>query len=218
VSFIEDRNVVCRCFTWRFYSENNRLLKTIDIRLNSSTNDFNTFDLLTNLLFANTEMHWEFSAIELLSESLIEKRQYINDLFETNVDQESISQLLDKLASRLGCDALYKVSAQAEHLPELVNQRCQIEHASTSRKPNVSDFKDEPLWLLEHPKRLFQKNKKPIHKGPLKLIHGPHRVISHWWSNLYSRDYYIAQQVRGRLLWVYYDRKQEHWYLQGLFA
>ncbi|MFT6098371.1 MAG: protein ImuB [Arenicella sp.] len=223
VAFIENRNVVCRCFTWRFYSENNRLLKTIDIRLNSSGNDFNTFALLTDLQFESTDMHWEFSAIELLSESLIEKRQYINDLFQDSTgkesaDHESISQLLDKLASRLGYDALYKVSAQAEHLPELVNQRCQIEHTSTSREPLVSDFKDEPLWLLEHPKRLFQKDKKPIHKGPLKLIHGPHRVISHWWSSLYSRDYYIAQQVSGQLLWVYYDRKQDHWYLHGLFA
>ena len=221
VVFINDRNLVCRCFTWRFYSEKNHLLKTIDIRLSSSANDVDTFALLTELQFESAEMHWEFSAIELVSDSLIEKRQYINDLFQAgsgSADQESISQLLDKLASRLGYNALYKVSVQAEHLPELVNQRCRIEQISSPKETLVSDFKDEPLWLLEHPKRLFQKNKKPIHKGPLTLIHGPHRVISHWWSNLYSRDYYIAQQVSGRLLWVYYDRKQEHWYWHGLFA
>jgi protein ImuB len=218
VKFIDDRNVICRCFTWHFYSENNRLLKTIEIRLNSSGNDFNTFATLTNLQFESTEMQWEFSSIELVSESLIEKRQYINDLFQPSVDQEGISQLLDKLASRLGYDALYKVSAQAEHLPELINQRCQVEQSLATTKSAVSDFKDEPLWLLEHPKRLFQKNKEPVHKGPLKIIHGPHRVISHWWSSLHSRDYYIAQQVSGQLLWVYYDRKQQDWYLHGLFA
>jgi protein ImuB len=218
VTFIEDRNVVCRCFTWHFYSENNRLLKTIDIRLNSSGSDFNTFATLTNLQFERTEMQWEFSAIELVSESLIERRQYINDLFQPSADQESISQLLDKLANRLGYDTLYKVSAQAEHLPELVNKRCQFELTVVSKKIAIADYKDEPLWLLEQPKRLFQKNKEPIHKGPLMIIHGPHRIISHWWSSLYSRDYYIARQVSGQLLWIYFDRKQQDWYLHGLFA
>ncbi|MFT6408188.1 MAG: protein ImuB [Arenicella sp.] len=218
VAFINQRNLVCRCFSWRFYSEKNRLLKTVDIRINSSGNDFNTFATLTELKFESTEIQWEFSAIELLSESLTEKRQYINDLFQTSIDQESISQLLDKLASRLGYDALYKVSAQAEHLPELVNQRRQVEQTLAYRASAISNFKDEPLWLLEQPKRLFQKNKQPVHKGPLKIIHGPHRVISHWWSSLYSRDYYISQQVSGQVLWVYYDRKQQEWYLHGLFA
>ena len=218
IRFIQSRNVVCRCFTWRFYSEKNQLIKQIDIPLNSAANDFDTLLMLTELQFESMDIQWAFSCIELASEALFEKQHYHQDLFRIEYDQEKADTLFDKLSSRLGPDALYKVSAKAEHLPELVNQRCEINHFATNHEIAVSDFKDEPLCLLEQPKRLVKQANRPIHHGPLNLLHGPHRITSHWWSTLHSRDYYMARQVSGRLLWIYYDRKQHNWYLHGLFA
>ena len=197
--------------------------------------------MLTNLQFEKLEMQWEFSSIELVSDYLLKKQQHNNDLFQASNDRESMNQLLDKLINRLGGAALYKVAAKPEHVPELANQRYPVTSPETSTRPmsvsdsktgdvslsglsladislNNSSLKDEPLWLLEQPKQLRQRAKRPAYQGVLSLIHGPHRVTSHWWSTLYSRDYYIARQSSGRLIWVYYDRQQAEWYLHGLYA
>jgi len=226
VRFIDDRNLVCRAFTWRFYSQRNGLLKSLDVGVRNTHQSFNTFAMLTELRFENAEMQWEFSSIELVSESLFEKQYQSNRLFELRQSQENIDELLDKLIGRLGAKSLYKVMPRPEHLPELINQREPIENSAARADADVidsstgiyTDFKDEPLWLLEQPKRLMGGIGGPVYKGQLTLIHGPHRVSSHWWATLHSRDYYIARQATGRLLWVYYDRQQCHWYLHGLFA
>lgn len=223
VRFVQQRNIVCRCLSWRFFSERNHLLKQIDIQLNADRIDFDTLLTLTNLQFENTKMEWAFSSIELISDSLHDKRLYERDLFDTEHDKESINQLLDKLLNRLGHSALYKVSAQAEHLPELVNLRHPVEHKPIEQfeekeRRALADFKDEPLWLLPQPKRLMHQGKQPVYQGKLTLIHGPNRISSHWWTELQSRDYYIFRQQSGRLIWVYYDRIHKHWYLHGLYA
>lgn len=221
MAFIDSRNLVCRGFKWRLYSDKNQILKNIDIHLNSSQNDFDMLSTLTHLQFEKTEMQWEFSSIELASHHLYERHSQARDLFEVNHNEENLNQLLDKLASRLGSEALYKVQEAAEHLPELANLTCPVNHKRANPRagmPLPADFKDEPLWLLEQPKKLMQQTGRPLRNGLLDLIHGPHRISSHWWSNLHSRDYYIARQAGSSLLWVYYDRKRHNWYLHGLFA
>lgn len=54
--------------------------------------------------------------------------------------------------------------------------------------------------------------------GPLALIYGPERIEDNWWAEPVSRDYYIAQGEQGQHLWVYRDRRLQHWYIQGIFA
>ena len=138
--------------------------------------------------------------------------------------------MVEKLINRLGEKSLYKVAAIPEHLPELASQKVSINHKSPQsyqyrqEKQENQDFKasinlkDEPLWLLDAPKKLNKINDKPVYRGALTLIHGPHRVTSHWWAKLQSRDYYMARQSDGCLLWVYYDRSSLNWYIHGLFA
>ena len=163
-------------------------------------------------------MRWEFSSIQLSSDSLVQRQQFHNDLFDPKPDQEGINQYIEKLGSRIGYEALHRVSAEPEAVPELASRRCQVDQAIANHNVRNSVLKDEPLWLLEHPKRLGQRNGQPTHEGNLCLIHGPHRITSHWWAKLHSRDYYIARQSNGRLLWVYYERHRHDWYLHGLFA
>lgn len=218
VTFMQERNLVCRNFHWRFYSERNRLLKQVTINLASTHSDFDTYRQLTDLQFANLSMRWEFSSIQLTSDSLVQRQQFHNDLFDPRSDQEGIHQFIQKLTNRLGHQALYKISAEPEHIPELASQHCQVSRHVASDHIRQSTLKDEPLCLLENPKRLRQAGGKPVHEGELNLIHGPHRISSHWWENLQSRDYYIARKSNGILLWVYYDRGRSDWYLHGLFA
>lgn len=234
--FITSRQLICRSFTWRFFHQgnhqhanshkNDRLLKTITIGVNAKQNIAKVFKELTDLKLASIKLDWEFTSIELSSKQFCPIQLYNDDLFDPKPSQEQFNQLIDKLSSRLGHAALFRVSSESEHLPELANGRRNAaqetrEDATTYRpanKPVEKPFKDEPLWLLENPKRLPQFNNQVNLEGPLNLIHGPNRVSSHWWSKLQSRDYFIARQRSGRLLWIFYDRVQRQWFLQGLFA
>jgi protein ImuB len=59
----------------------------------------------------------------------------------------------------------------------------------------------------------------------LKLIAGPERIEAGWWDDaLVARDYFIAENDLGQLLWIYCEHnaagagKNQSWYLQGLFG
>ena len=228
--FITVRQLACRSFTWRFYHENNRLLQTVTVGLSARQNTFKTFRDLTDLKLANIKLDWEFSSIELSSKQLLPIQLFNNDLFDPQPDQQQFNQLIDKLINRLGHTALFRVHRAPEYLPELANgrqhavQETAMSYATAMgfetavARQGTKKIKDQPLWLLENPQRLAQQHQQPQHEGPLNLIHGPDRITSHWWSKLQSRDYFIARQRNGRLLWIFFDRGAKCWFLHGLFA
>lgn len=77
-----------------------------------------------------------------------------------------------------------------------------------------------PVWLLQAPKPLSSRDDQPEYHGPLDLLTGPERIESGWWDgHRASRDYYVAKNRRGELLWVYRDHQPAPaWYLHGVFA
>ncbi|NND01115.1 MAG: DNA polymerase Y family protein [Gammaproteobacteria bacterium] len=242
--FISTRQLVCRSFTWRFYHENNRLLQTVTVGLSARQNAIDTFRELTDLKLASIKLDWEFSSIELSSTQLVPIQLFNDDLFDPQPDHQQFNQLIDKLSNRLGHTALFRVHMAPEHLPELTNDRQHaVQETALSYKTALShktalsqktalsrkkplpaahaaskELQDQPLWLLESPQRLAQQHHQPRHEGPLNIIHGPDRITSHWWSKLQSRDYFIARQQNGRLLWIFFDRGAKCWFLHGLFA
>ena len=229
VEFLQSRNLVCRMFTWCFYNEKNHLLHSLNVSLASMKMDFNTFKELTDLQLENTVMQWEFSGIELSSHSLQQKQAVDADLFNSAADQEDVNELLEKLINRLGEKSLFKVTSVPEHLPELACQKTSVRHCGTQPELQIHELDtdklevdralhDEPLRLLDKAKRLIQRDGKPMYRGELQLIHGPHRISSHWWARLQSRDYYIAKQADGSLIWLYFERSSREWYLHGVFA
>ena len=50
---------------------------------------------------------------------------------------------------------------------------------------------------------------------------GPHRLNGGWWGKAtegaptIDRDYYYAETESGELLWIFYDRRRQRWYLHG---
>ena len=58
----------------------------------------------------------------------------------------------------------------------------------------------------------------------MRLLSGPERIESGWWDGaLAERDYYIAQDGDGALLWVYRTRLLFStpvigWFLHGRFG
>jgi protein ImuB len=85
-----------------------------------------------------------------------------------------------------------------------------------------------PAWLMEIPLELKLQRQQPVYGSPLKLIAGPERIEAGWWDDaLVARDYFIAENDLGQLLWIYREHsehnaagagKNQSWYLQGLFG
>ena len=81
-----------------------------------------------------------------------------------------------------------------------------------------------PAWLLAEPKQLEVRANRPIFESlPLSLMAGPERIETGWWDDApATRDYFIAENGAGHLVWIYKERLVEAgkplWYLQGLFG
>jgi protein ImuB len=81
-----------------------------------------------------------------------------------------------------------------------------------------------PAWLLAEPKQLEVRADRPMFESlPLSLLAGPERIETGWWDDApATRDYFIAENASGHLVWIYKQRLVEAgkpvWYLQGLFG
>jgi protein ImuB len=52
-----------------------------------------------------------------------------------------------------------------------------------------------------------------------RCVSGPERIEGGWWDGLdATRDYYVAESGGGARLWVYRERGNGHWFLQGLWS
>ncbi|MDB5096385.1 MAG: Nucleotidyltransferase/DNA polymerase involved in repair-like protein [Cyanobacteria bacterium RYN_339] len=54
-----------------------------------------------------------------------------------------------------------------------------------------------------------------LEPGPVDQLDGPYRLAGGWWRKDVQRDYYFLHLRRGMLIWVFYDRAQRGWFLQG---
>jgi protein ImuB len=75
------------------------------------------------------------------------------------------------------------------------------------------------LWLLHEPTELAAQRGRPRHHGPLALLSGPERIESGWWDEAdVERDYYVARDPHGALLWIYRACASRRWFLHGFFG
>ena len=71
---------------------------------------------------------------------------------------------------------------------------------------------------MPEPQRLRHSRRQLHWNGRLTLIEGPERIEDNWWLDAVSRDYYVARDPLGQQYWVFRDRLQDHWYIQGIFS
>ena len=143
----------------------------------------------------------------------------------------AVSELVDRLAVRLGSGRIYRALPQASHIPEKAVKIT----ASMKEKPSVSwPEKSRPVRILakpepvevmapvpDYPPMLFR------HKGKLHRIRraeGPERIEHEWWvAGGMSRDYYRLEDEDGNRYWIfraghYRPEKTSQWFLHGYFA
>ena len=137
------------------------------------------------------------------------------DMFSHAAQQaEQLQHSLDRLAARLGHDAVRTLDRSADHRPErawrarAAQSTAQLT-AQLAPQP-ATQAPDRPCWLLLEPRRIDM---------PRELLAGPERIESGWWDGAdVARDYYLARGEHGAQLWVYNDLRSGAWCLHGLWS
>lgn len=153
--------------------------------------------------------------------------------------REGLARLVERLQARLGREQVLRPVALADRRPECGTgwwpadaARLQADVPQPPAGLAQAVLPAQPLWLLPEPKPLPLRDGLPLHQGrPLQLLAGPERLETGWWDGAPAlRDYFIARDAAGALVWVY--RRQPSplassaatgpalatWFLQGLFA
>lgn len=129
------------------------------------------------------------------------------------------AQLEDKLTSRLGHAAVFRLAVRDDHRPELSWRQVPLTEPYKPERVPVS-LAPRPLFLLAHPRGLLSQDGAPLSHGRLELLAGPERIEAGWWDGReQSRDYFVARNPHGETLWIYREHRDlQRWYLHGIFA
>ena len=135
--------------------------------------------------------------------------------------KHSVTQLAERLAARMGRQAVNGVMTIAEHRP----QNAFRVHDLLAGRPGgyragAGEHTRRPLWMLPEPEPLAAEHGCPIHHGRLDIVAGPERIETGWWDGEgIARDYYTAVNPLGLRLWIFRDRSPgAAWYLHGYFG
>lgn len=166
---------------------------------------------------------------------------------------DALHELVERLSARLGEGSVLAAVPQADHRPDGMQQwlparshlRSLLGKAPAPARARVSPDSVYPGWLLPDPLRLETRQGQPVWRGLLRLVAGPQRLETGWWTSPDGaapqravRDYFIAESPGAGLVWVFQElwRKRDlvsgadsrteaevglaggDWYLHGLYA
>ena len=175
---------------------------------------------------------------ELLDSNTLKEKK----ITSLKIDNNDISQLIEKLGSRLGKDSVRIFSPGESHIPEksyifkLPPHNLQIINWPMQNKPRPKIlFEPQPIIMLKQiPKLNNYKLPKLFYWGGqkykiLKAI-GPERISSDWWltkrdNENSERDYWQVKSTCGSHLWLFNSKKKlginspsDKWLIQGQFS
>lgn len=133
--------------------------------------------------------------------------------------------LLEAISARLGKQTIFCLNQQEDYDPVAAGKYLEYPDAqknstiTASQKTPGFGLHQQPCWLLSSPLPLRVQHEAPVYLSPLIFVRGPERIETHWWSGKnIRRDYYIASNQQGMMLWIYRDIGKRSWFLQGLFG
>lgn len=145
------------------------------------------------------------------------------------LDQNSLVELLDKVATKIGPKNIRRYLPQESYYPERSIKRA----LSLTEKPASAWRSDSirPSLLLRRPEQIEVMHKLPDNppvafsyrneRHTVKCADDAERVEPEWWKrNRLHRDYYVIEDEQGRRYWVFRSgsEKNANWYIHGFFA
>ncbi len=142
-------------------------------------------------------------------------------------EREGLVRLVERLQARLGVERVQTLHPVHDHRPERASAMRPAQPACIGQHREalcVPAMPLRPVWLLAPPEPLAMRHGQPLFEGRvLQLLSGPERLEAGWWDHeLAERDYFIAEDAGGVLLWLYRHRlpgaEEGGWFLHGRFA
>ena len=153
-------------------------------------------------------------------------------------DGAGLARLADRLAARLGTNAVQVARCAESHIPERAEQLVPYNGDVPALLPEHKAG-PRPLRLLDRPEQIETLAEVP--DGPPLLFtwrrvtrrvaraDGPERLAPEWWKlserRSRARDYYRVEDETGRRYWLYRDGLYDdnrggppRWFLHGIFA
>ena len=167
---------------------------------------------------------------------------------EPTSTEENLGHLVERLQARLGHDQVRRLVLAEDHRPESayrvepVDALPSLAEAPPGAVPlpaSPARPTPRPLWLLDEPQPLAERQQRPWWRGPLKLLAGPERIEGGWWDGHFvERDYFIAENDHSQWVWIFRTRggggsggggdgdgnadpqapASPRWFLQGMFG
>ncbi len=152
----------------------------------------------------------------------------------------AMTELVDRLTTRIGRGSVRKFVAADSHIPEQAQLALPAIDAPPPTPwptPDPGEPPLRPFYLFDPPQVIEVIAEVP--DGPphrfrwrrathaIRRYEGPERIASEWWRRRdnggLTRDYYRVEDDRGRRYWLFrhglYDEKPDpRWYIHGLFA
>jgi protein ImuB len=147
------------------------------------------------------------------------------------LDNNSLAELLDKLANKIGAGNIKRYLPQERYWPERsIKQATSLSEKSAT---NWRTGRARPSLLLPRPERIEVTAlipdyppmlfiyKNVVHK--IKKADGPERIEREWWLDRGEhRDYYQVEDESGKRYWLFrsghYSGESNQWFIHGFFA
>ncbi len=145
--------------------------------------------------------------------------------------EKDIAELLDRIAGRIGANAIHRFLPTEHYWPERSVKRATSLQEQPKTEWQIN--KQRPVLLLPHPELIevmvplpdypplmFHYKGKP-HR--IKKADGPERIEREWWlEDGEHRDYYCVEDEDGGRYWLFrlgsYANNNPQWFLHGFFA
>jgi protein ImuB len=178
-------------------------------------------------------------SIEAFHAPLEQRQDVLFDEDRSLAGSRRLAALVDRLAGRLGREAVVRCRLQREVEPELAYREEPLIGERTDRRTTKVKKTNErvpwgalerPLYLLRQPLPLetlaVVPDGPPIQFRRQGRRHtvarhwGPERIETGWWRNRPAavRDYYRVETAEGQRYWIFRCRRRGKWFLHGAFA
>jgi protein ImuB len=172
-----------------------------------------------------------------LSASRVERAETQETDFNADENaKREIAFLVDRLAARFGSHNILSFQPNDTHIPEAAWTAVPAQHGQNSkyeweRIRGTREAPRRPLRMLAKPEPVSILRAVPDN-APLRFrwrravhvvrgIEGPERIAMEWWRHQTSpptRDYFRVEDEEGRRFWLYRNRADPQWFMQGVFA
>ena len=159
------------------------------------------------------------------------------DFLERSRTSGDLGLLVDRLKTRIGTDAVFRLEPVDSHIPERA-QRAVAASAAAPRQDTPPVLAPRPFRLLAPPEEVRAGAETP--DGPplfftwrhtfhrIARAAGPERISPEWWTRNGSedvRDYYRVEDAEGRRYWLYRaglygadGNRSPRWFLHGFYG